>query len=273
MGASRLESGRQAVVLGVRFFYFPQCLGGVFVSEAGYKSLYGTRSSQFWDAAPAKMDVLNLRRVYPSSSKYGIPDVAKCDWVPDLLGAWHLPRQRAACAEGNGAVHFFLDDYRFETAWCSPERTVGRVKAVGGALEPNFSLWYDMPRVAQIWNTYRSRWCGAFWQSEGVKVIPTLCWGRPDTFDFCFDGVPTGGTVAVSALGLKATDEDRLFWALGLEALVERVQPSTIVSYGKLRWVPDGLSLPAVREYPTFWETRRAEGAVRQVKGLVAEDS
>lgn len=224
-------------------------------------SLYGTRSSEFWDAAPAKMDVLNLRRIFPSSSRYGIPDVARTDWVPDILGAWHLPRQREACASGNGAVHFFLDDYRFETAFSAPERTVGRVLAVGGALEPNFSIYWDMPRVAQMWNTYRSRWCGAFWQSKGVKVIPTVCWGPPDTFDFVFDGVPLGGVVALSAAGMGRgrTPEDREFFVAGLRELVDRVRPSVILSYGKLKYVPDGVDLPTVREFPTFWETRRRE--------------
>lgn len=225
-------------------------------------SLYGTRSSQFWDAAPAKMDVLNLRRIYRSSSRYGIPDVDRCDWVPDLLGAWHLPRQRQACAEGNGAVHFFLDDYRFETAFSSPERTLGRVKSVGGALEPNFSIWWDMPKAAQIWNTYRTRWCGAFWQSKGVRVVPTLCWGRPDTFEFCFDGVADGSVVAVSALGLRSTNEDREHFVVGLREAVDRLRPSTVLSYGKLRWV-DSLDLPVVREFPTFWDSRRE--AVKRV--------
>lgn len=235
------------------------------VSEA-VLSLYGTRSSQFWDAAPAKMDVLNLRRIYKSSSGFGIPDVDRCDWVPDVLGAWHLPRQRKACADGNGAVHFFLDDYRFESAFSSPERTVGRVAAVGGALEPNFSIWWDMPRAAQIWNTYRTRWCGAWWQSCGVKVVPTLCWGKPDTFEFCFDGVAHGSVVALRPPGSKADVERVEYWRLGLAELVERLRPSVIVSYGKMRWVPDSQDMPAVKEFPTFWDLRR--DAVKRGSGL-----
>ncbi|QXO14353.1 hypothetical protein SEA_CHASER_123 [Mycobacterium phage Chaser] len=220
------------------------------------KSLYGTRTSKYWEAAPAKMDALNLRMIFPSSNRYGFPDLALCDWLPDCLGAWHLPRQRDRAAANNGAVHFFLDDYRFETAFTSPERTVGRVLAVGGALTPDFSLWRDMPRAGQLWNVYRSRWCGAYWQSQGVRVIPTACWARSDTFDFCFDGLPQGGPVAVSALGVRANGEDRGVFRDGLAELVARVQPSCILSYGRLVHV-DGLDLPPVREYPTFWDERR----------------
>lgn len=205
------------------------------------------------------MDVLNLRAIFPSSSREGIPDLERCDWVPDYLGAWHMPRHRERAARENGALHFFLDDYRFETTFSSPERALDRVLAVGGALEPNFSIYYDMPRVAQVWNTYRTRWCGAFWQAQGVKVIPTVCWARPATFDFCFDGIPQGGVVALSTLGVRATPEDIEIFNDGLREMVDRVRPSTILSYGKLRYVPDSVDLPVVREYPTFWDERRKE--------------
>ncbi|AOT23094.1 hypothetical protein SEA_KAHLID_116 [Mycobacterium phage Kahlid] len=219
-------------------------------------SLYGTRSSKYWSEAPAKMDALNLRAIFPSSNQFGFPDLERCDWVPDYLGAWHLPRQRERAARENGAIHFFLDDYRFETAFTSPERTLGRVTAVGGALTPDFSLWRDMPRAAQLWNVYRSRWCGAYWQSQGVKVIPTACWARSDTFDFCFEGLPRGGPVAVSAVGVRAKPEDQALFREGLAAMVERLEPAILLSYGRLVHV-EGLDLPPVREFPTFWDERR----------------
>ncbi|AEK07132.1 hypothetical protein JOEDIRT_111 [Mycobacterium phage JoeDirt] len=223
------------------------------------KSLYGTRSSRYWSEMPGKMDVLNLRMIFPSSSPEGIPDLQRCDWVPDFLGAWHMPRQRERAARENGALHFFLDDYRFENAFSSPERVVGRVLKVGGALEPNFSLYYDMPRAAKVWNTYRTRWCGAYWQSLGVKVIPTAVWARSDTFEYCFDGIPQGGPVAISTLGVRAEAEDIAIFNDGLRELVDRVEPSVILCYGKLRYVPDSVTLPEVREYPTFWDVRRNE--------------
>lgn len=40
---------------------------------------------------------------------------------------------------------------------------------------------------------YRSnRWCGAYLQSKGIRVIPTINWGTEKSFDFCFAGVPKG---------------------------------------------------------------------------------
>lgn len=112
-------------------------------------SLYGTRTSGRWSTQPAKVDVLNTRLLFPHTGPWGIPALQPCDFRPESLAAWHDPGARAR-ASGCGAVHFFLDDYRFETVWSSPERTLPRVTAVGAALTPDFSVWADTPRAAQL---------------------------------------------------------------------------------------------------------------------------
>lgn len=220
--------------------------------------MFGTRSSEFWNSQPGKFDVLNLRMVFPSSTDNGIPDLQPTDFVPSCLAAWNMPRHREHAASSGGALHFFLDDYRFETAWSAPERLLPRVLAVGATLTPDFSLWRDMPRAAQVWNVYRSRWCGAFWQSEGVNVIPTACWSTPDSFDFCFDGIPADSVVAISSIGIRSNGLDQVLFRTGLEELVNRTRPRLLLAYGQLRFC-DGLDLPEVREYPTFWDRRRKQ--------------
>jgi Domain of unknown function (DUF4417) len=217
-------------------------------------AMYGTRSSHYWAVTPGKIDALNLRYVYPAESAYGIPDLAPCDYLPENLAAWNVARQREYAAKTVGAIHFFLDDYRFESLWASPERLLPRVTAVGAALTPDFSVWRDMPLAAQVWNVYRSRWLGAYWQSHGVQVIPTVSWGRRDTFEFCFDGIPKGSTVAVSSVGVSA--KDKALHRAGIRELIRRVDPQRIISYGRLRYC-DGIELPEVVEYPTFWDRRR----------------
>jgi uncharacterized protein DUF4417 len=215
--------------------------------------IYGTRSSDYWESTPGRFDALNLRHVFASTSPYGIPDLAPCDYVPTALAAWNVPRQRQHAATSGGAIHYFLDDYRFEPLWTSPERCLTRVLTVGAALTPDFSLWREMPIAGQIWNTYRSRWVGAYWQAHGIQVIPTACWSTPDSYSFCFDGIPIGGTVAISALGVRASGDEQALYRAGLEQLVQRTRPSLILSYGKFR----GNTTTPVREYPTFWDRRR----------------
>ncbi|KRD08588.1 hypothetical protein ASE48_08470 [Mycobacterium sp. Root265] len=220
--------------------------------------MFGTRTSAFWNSQPGKFDVLNLRQVFDSSSPYQIPDLAPTEFEPENLAAWNMPRQREFSAENDGALHFFLDDYRFETVWSSPERLLDRVKAVGASLTPDFSIWVDMPMAAQVWNVYRNRWCGAYWQSHGINVIPTAHWGTPDTYNFCFDGIPLNSIVATSSMGAHKYKSDQALFRDGLQELVDRTQPKLLLSYGQLRY-SDGLDLPEVREYPTFWDRRRKQ--------------
>ena len=82
----------------------------------------------------------------------------------------------------------------------------------------------------KIFNTFRNRWCGAYLQKRGIKVISSLSWGEPDTFWFCFDGIEKGSVVAVSTVGLRK--EKELFLP-GYQEMLRRINPSAIICYGK----------------------------------------
>lgn len=66
---------------------------------------------------------------------------------------------------------------------------------------PDFSMYSDLPLAIQIYNTFRRRWCGAFWQEQGLNVIPSVCWGTSESYDFCFEGIEKGSIVAVLSFG------------------------------------------------------------------------
>ncbi|MEV0357123.1 DUF4417 domain-containing protein [Nocardia sp. NPDC050697] len=237
-------------------------------TEPAVFKLLGTRSSHRWQSKPGRMDSLNLRFVWPTDSRWGIPTLAPCGFEPETLAAWHDPAARVEAA-GYGALHFFLDDYRFERTWTSPEAAATRVAEVGAALTPDFSLWRNMPLAAQVWQVYRSRWVGAFWQHCGLKVIPTVSWGDRETFDFCFDGLPAGATLAVGTVGMRDPEARPLFRA-GLAELLDRAAPSLLLVYGRLPAECENLDLPRVREYPTFWQTRQARSKAWAAEELPA---
>lgn len=99
-------------------------------------------------------------------------------------------------------------------------------------LSPDFSLYTDMPLAMKIWNVYRSRALGAYWQQNGLNVVPTLQWADPSTFDFCFNGIEKGGMVAVSTLGSAKERLSRQFWIAGMREAIWQVRPQTIMLYG-----------------------------------------
>ena len=51
--------------------------------------------------------------------------------------------------------------------------------------------------------TYDNRWSGAFMQTNGKSVIPTVGWVKPDTYDICFAGLRDGGVFLISTLGVN----------------------------------------------------------------------
>jgi hypothetical protein len=212
----------------------------------------GTRSNEHWSTQPAKMDALNTRLIFDSVGAYDIPVLAPSAFVPKILGAWHDPVQRRIAADGGGALHFFLDDYRFEKIWSRPESTYERVAEVGAALSPDFSMWRDMPKAMQIWQVYRSRWCAAFWQHLGVEVVPTVTWGGEETFDFTFDGLPLHATLAISMVGVRKDGKEKFI--NGLKELVSRLDPAMLLCYGRLRGIEPCCP---VTVYPTHWDSRR----------------
>lgn len=140
------------------------------------------------------------------------------------IGEWH-PEDKI--------VHFYLDDYQFERVWNDPDRYVpilGRFKAV---LAPDFSLYADFPKAVQIFNHYRKQWCAAYWQENGITVIPTIGWSTEDSFDWCFDGVPKHSMVCISTVGGFRSKASKEAWLKGYYKALEALQPSEILLFGK----------------------------------------
>lgn len=130
------------------------------------------------------------------------------------------------------ACHFFIDDYQFERVWTNPLKYVDALRGFGCVLTPDFSLYMDMPLPMMAWNRYRSQAVGAVWQREGLTVVPTLSWAGPDSFAFCFAGVPSRATVAVSTVGVKLDEDALAFWKAGMAEAMGRLRPKRVLLYG-----------------------------------------
>ena len=117
-------------------------------------------------------DILNVQNVekgfFPSSNKYGIPDIKADKLEVKNLIPYRVDKNR------NGTAHFFLDDYRFERCWKNADSQIEELKKYDGALSPDFSMYTNYPQAFQIWQVYRNRWCAAYWQLHGIKVIRLL---------------------------------------------------------------------------------------------------
>jgi len=130
----------------------------------------------------------------------------------------------------DATVHFFEDDSKFEAVWAKPEAYLAELRQYRQVMSPDFSLYANWPVPVQMFNTFRSRWCGWYWQQNGLTVIPTVSWGLQDSFRFCFAGIPPCSTVAVSTIGCR--DSEKGFMA-GYHKMLNVLDPICVINYGE----------------------------------------
>ena len=63
-----------------------------------------------------------------------------------------------------------------------------------------------------------------------MLVIPTITWGTPSSYEFCFDGVEQGSVVAVSTYAREDIKEG---FMPGYNKMLEAIHPSVILCYGE----------------------------------------
>lgn len=131
-------------------------------------------------------------------------------------------------------VHFFLDDYKFERFWARPEKYLKVLSTYPLVFSPDFSLYTDYPEPIQRRNLYRNQLLGAWLQAQGVCVIPTATWAGGTTYDWCFDGIEPGGSVAVSTVGLIIGKGSKALLLEGIGQLIERKAPAELLIYGRV---------------------------------------
>ena len=69
-------------------------------------------------------------------------------------------------------------------------------------------------------------------QRMGLTVIPTVSWCEEETFDFCFDGLPKKATLSISTIGVKKEDYSFGLWKEGVDEMIKRLKPKTLLIYG-----------------------------------------
>lgn len=99
---------------------------------------------------------------------------------------------------------------------------------------PDFSTYTDMPLAMQIYNHYRKHWLSAYWQAHGLTVYPTISWSDESSYDWCFDGEPVGGIVAISSVGTQNNKEAKRLFFKGYEEMTKRLNPTCVIFYGKV---------------------------------------
>jgi len=139
----------------------------------------------------------------------------------------------------NAYINWYLDDYKFDGIrgiWHDYNFVLETLHHFAGAITPDFSTNQDFPEAIKIYATYRMRAYGYWLGQKGIEVINNIRWGTEETFNYCFEGVPTNSIVSIGTVGggpRKLIDRDR--FETGLFKMAEVLRPHTILVYGSAK--------------------------------------
>lgn len=180
-----------------------------------------------------KKDVFNSFLVKDAmyDGEIEIPKITTSNLLPEKVISFSKAKSGRGC---DSWIHFYEQDSRFECFWNNPQRYLPIIKRYKGIISPDYSLYYDMPLCMQMWNIYRGRALAHWLNENGVDVIPNIRWGDNRTFEMSCLGVEGGKTIAVGTHGCIKTVIERNMFIAGFDYVVNRLEPQTIVVYGRL---------------------------------------
>lgn len=176
--------------------------------------------------------LLNVDKGFFSSGNvYGFPELdAFFDIVTDI-DWFSFPDRSCASVYASSGLHFYCEDFTFETVWNQPQRYIDNFKLFKYVVQPDFSLYYDFPVAVQIFNKYRNMWLAKYLSFHGVNVIPNINISTSDCWDWSFLGFPKHSVVAWSDVGSYRDTYDRSVLHAGYDEMLNRLEPIQVLYF------------------------------------------
>lgn len=176
--------------------------------------------------------------IFEGEGEYGMPVIeavhgTEADrWIPFnyALGHW----KPGGGKKIRSGLHFYLDDYQFTRVWNYPDVYLNLLARFDAVAAPDFSTYLDFPQAIRIYNVFRNRWLAAWWQQNGIRVVPNVEWGTKEDFGWILDGQPRKSDIIVSSVGCLGNRESRKLWVEGFEEVLKRLEPEKVFLYGRL---------------------------------------
>lgn len=150
--------------------------------------------------------------------------------------------KRKKTNEHSEFICFYEHDMKFRDILTATEKQVDFLRDFSGVISPDCSLYYDMPLVLQMVNTYLNRQVGHYFQSQGLYVIPNVRWGDertytriiPSEIPFAFLGLEKHGIYSIGTYGCCKTTEYKHHLKEGFRSFIKEIEPEIILIYGSM---------------------------------------
>lgn len=199
---------------------------------------------------------------YVERDTFGIPVIEPqpIDISAMNNGLWLINMKNLSTKDKNAnrkIVHAFCYDDVLRRAYNDPMKFLARAAPYYAVSSFDFSMDSKMDFKSILDATYDNRWSGAFMQTHGKLVIPTVGWTNSDTYDICFSGLRDGGVFIISTLGTNNTVSYREF-ILGYSEMRKRFPNTQIICVGdRLEGMDDDVCYVLYEESFGTWDKRQ----------------
>lgn len=152
--------------------------------------------------------------------------------IPEILCSVHRLHKKSDSHLRNTCGHFFTSDSNFESYWNNPFRHLRFLKRLGSVISTDFSLYTNMVLMQKLWNSFRNKLLSAFYQRNGINLIPAPSWGDLVNIELYMEGWPKESVIAINSTGIGLDKRCRYIWLEGYYAMLEILKPIHIIRYG-----------------------------------------
>lgn len=121
-----------------------------------------------------QLDLFIPDQLFPSDNQMEVPTLT-LDVQPRAVEIPMLcfgEQKRSKNMGGRGILHFYTDDYRWQSIYEHPEKILKMNP--GAVVEPNYSLFNETPVAMGLQGIYKKRWIGRAMQEKGIPVFVDL---------------------------------------------------------------------------------------------------
>lgn len=155
------------------------------------------------------------------------------EMVPFTKRKYHTP--------DNAFIVFYEHDIKFRDILTSTDKYLDELRNFAGVVNPDCSLYRDMPLTLQIANTYMSRAIGYKLWKEQMYSVPNIRWSDERSYTttlfpepFAFQGVDKHSIVSIGTYGCIRGQENKEHFKAGLAAMLKYLEPEVVLVYGPM---------------------------------------
>ena len=176
-----------------------------------------------------KLDILACINFVPG--QYSVPlvnGVGAID-LPDIA----MPFSKALNSRNKDvAVVFYEPDANFARILHNPKRYVEPLRRFPCVVGPDFSQKIGMNPFICYSNSWWNKALTAYFQSQGIIMIPNVTWSSPNSYEYSFLGMPKHSVIAINCTGIKGNHAAMYLWRKGYEVAIKHLEPNLIIRYG-----------------------------------------